>query len=55
VLQGCDGELLATVHENQSKLLVVVYKENEVDGFIITAYFATKVDKLLKRKILWQK
>jgi hypothetical protein len=48
VLQGSAEELLATVYENKTKLPVVVYKENEADGFIITAYFTTKVDKLLK-------
>ena len=55
VLQGTVDELLATVYEHKTKLLVVVYKENETDGFIITAYFTSKVDKLLKRIVLWQK
>jgi hypothetical protein len=55
VLQGTADELLATVYEHKTKLLVVVYKENETDGFIITAYFTSKVDKLLKRIVLWQK
>ena len=55
VLQGTVDELLATVYEHKTKLLVVVYKENEMDGFIITAYFTSKADKLLKRIVLWQK
>ena len=55
VLQGSSDELLATIYEQQAKLLVVVYKENEIDGFIITAYFTKKADKLLKRTVLWQK
>ena len=55
VLQGGADELLAAVYEDTTKMLVVVYKENETDGFIITAYFTTKTDKLLKRKVLWQK
>lgn len=55
ILQGGSDELPATVFTYQNKWLVVVYKENETDGFILTAYFTSKVDKLLKRKILWQK
>jgi hypothetical protein len=55
ILQGSSDELLATIYEQQAKLLVVVYKENETDGFIITAYFTKKADKLLKRTVLWQK
>ena len=55
VLKGSADELLAAVYEHKTKLLVVVYRENEIDGFIITAYFTKKIDKLLKRVVLWQK
>ena len=54
-LMGGDDELLAATYHFQEKLLVVVYREDENDGFIITAWFTRKTDKLLKRKILWQK
>ena len=55
VLQGSADELLAAVYERQDKLLVVVYREDETDGFILTAFFTKQIDKLLKRTILWQK
>ena len=55
ILKGGEDELLAIVLEYSAQLLVVVYKENETDGFIITAYFTKQVDKLLKRIVLWQK
>ncbi len=55
VLMGGNNELLALVYKRQDKLLVVVYKEDENDGFIITAFFTSKIDQLLKRKIVWQK
>jgi hypothetical protein len=55
VLEGSLDELLAIVHEQKSRLLVVVYKEDKADGFIITAFFTSKVNKLLQRTILWQK
>jgi hypothetical protein len=47
--------MLAVIYKNDSKLLVVVNKETETDGFIITAYFTKKADKLLKRSKLWEK
>ena len=55
VLEESVDELLAIVHERQSKLLVVVYKEETVDGFILTAFFTSKVNKLSQKTILWQK
>ncbi len=55
VLMGGSNELLASVYKRPDKLLVVVYKEDENDGFIITAFFTSKIDQLLKRKIVWQK
>ena len=55
IFQGGLDELLATVITDKNKWLVVVYKENETVGFILTAYFTSKINKLLKRKILWQK
>ena len=55
VLQGGLDEMLAAIYTNNDKLLVVVYKETEMDGFIITAYFTKKADKLLKRTKLWGK
>lgn len=39
-----------------SKYLVVAYKEiNKEDGFIITAYKASKIDKIMRRGIIWRK
>jgi hypothetical protein len=55
VLQGTADELLAAVYNRNDKLLVVVYKETENEGFILTAFFTKKIEQLLKRKILWQK
>lgn len=55
IFQGGSNELLSILFMHQTKWLVVVYKENDIDGFILTAYFTSKIEKLLKRKILWQK
>lgn len=37
------------------KYLVVVFRETDDDGFVITAYFTSKIEKLTNRKILWRK
>jgi len=55
VLAGAFDELLAARYVRQDKVLVVVFKENKEDGFILTEYFTTKTEKLLNGLILWKK
>ncbi len=57
VLQGSEGELWAAKFISKRKTLLVIYREIEEDedGFVITAFFTTKVEKLLKRKIIWKR
>jgi hypothetical protein len=55
VIEGGNSELLAAVFYRKDKLLVVVYKEEISDGFVITAFFTKRIQSMLKRKILWQK
>ena len=47
IVKGWTDELLAVRKIND---LVVVYKELENDGFIITAFITKKVDKVLRRE-----
>jgi len=37
------------------KSVVVIYKETEADGFIITAFMTSKPEKILKRGALWKR
>ena len=53
VLAGGKGELLAVREISSAKYLVVVYRELENDGFIITAFFTSKTEALNRRKQLW--
>ena len=55
LIQGGADEILAIVYSRTDKLLVVAYKEMDIEGFIITAFFTKRPEQLLKRKILWQK
>lgn len=54
IVEGWRGELLA-VRKITDKHLVVVYRELEKEGFIITAFLTKKIDRILRRGILWKK
>jgi hypothetical protein len=53
ILSGYRGALIAVKEIGRRKYLAVIYKElNRSDGFIITAYSTSRIDK---GSILWQK
>ncbi|MBI5399785.1 hypothetical protein HZB07_04140 [Candidatus Saganbacteria bacterium] len=56
VLEGTnDKELLAVKKREGKKYLVVIYKElGAKDGFVITAFISSKINKLLRRQIIWK-
>lgn len=53
IFAGGAGELLAVREPYRGKHLVVVYREFENDGFIITAFLTSKTNFVKKRKQLW--
>jgi len=54
IIKGYRGALIALKKMN-NKFLAVIYKElNPNEGFIITAYFTSKI-RLEKEEIIWQK
>jgi hypothetical protein len=53
VLSGGGGELIAVHELSAGKHLVVVYREDTDDGFIITAFLTRRVRSLEKRRQLW--
>lgn len=55
VIKGYGGAFIALKQVEKNKFLAVVYKEvSEDDGFIITAYFTSKI-KLEREVIVWQR
>ena len=53
-MKGYEGALIALKREEADKFLAVVYKGlGKSDGFIITAYFTSKI-KLEREVIVWQ-
>jgi hypothetical protein len=55
ILMGGAGELLAVREMPFSRHLIVVYRELQQDGFIITAFITSKVRSLDRRTQLWPK
>jgi hypothetical protein len=53
ILLGGDGENLAIRELGEGKHLVVVYREQADDGFIITAFLTRRVRSLEKRRQVW--
>ncbi len=53
ILRGFGGALIAVKVVARRKYLAVIYKElGRSDGFIITAYFTSRISR---RSILWRK
>jgi len=53
VFAGKKGELLAVRELSPGRHLVVVYRELEQDGFIITAFLTSKIHTLKQRTQVW--
>jgi hypothetical protein len=53
IYAGSDDELLAVREIATGKWLVVVYREMDDDGFIITAFWTRRKQSLDKRKVVW--
>jgi hypothetical protein len=53
ILAGKEGEIMAVRELEAGKFLVVVYRELENDGFIITAFVTRRVRSLDRRQQLW--
>ena len=53
ILAGSLEELIAVRAVESEKWLVVVYRESEADGFVITAFVTRRKHSLDKRQQLW--
>ena len=59
IARGDRGELLAlrwcSVAPKRPKYLCVVYRELNGEGFVITAFFTSRLRIFLRREVLWQR
>lgn len=53
ILEGGEGERLAVREIEPGKALVVVCRELQGDGFVITAFVTRRVQSLERRNQLW--
>ena len=56
---GWTDEVIALKHYKKTSIsekdVVAIYAESGRDGFIITSFMTSKVEKILKRGIIWKK
>ena len=56
VYDGDAGELLAISAPRTPQILVVVYREIAADdGFVITAFFTSRVRQIERRRLVWKR
>lgn len=55
IFAGNLGELIALREMGKGKYLVVIYRELQRDGFIITAFLTKRIKSLSRRKRIWSK
>ena len=53
IVTGSAGELMALKKQLDGKILVVVYREEVGDGFIITAFLTWREASLNRRRQIW--
>jgi len=53
ILAGNDGALMAIQEIKPGKWLVVICKEEQTDGFVVTAFSTRKINSLNQRQQLW--
>lgn len=53
VHEGTAGELIAIRQQRDGKHLVVVYREQHSDGFIITAFLTRRARSITRRTRIW--
>ena len=53
ILAGNEGALMAIREIKPGKWLVVIYKEEQNDGFVVTAFSTRKINALNRRQQLW--
>lgn len=56
VYEGEGGELLAVSRRFAPRYLVVAYRElSPRDGFVITAFFTTRIRQIERRRLAWKR
>ena len=54
IIKGSKDELIAA-KEYKNRNLIVVYKESEEDGFVITAFLTRDLERIKKKGVIWKR
>ena len=59
IIIGSKDELIAIKHYTitsiSEKHVVVIYREQEYDGFVITAFMTSTPEKIIKKGVVWNR
>jgi len=59
IVGGGQGEFIALKHYKKNiylgKGVVVIYKEKEKEGFVITAFMTSEPERIIKKGVIWRK
>jgi len=55
IYEGKTGEYIAAKEIEEGKYILVVYKEVNEDGFVITAFLTKQRKQLKRRKMIWKR
>ena len=59
IVSGAKDEFIAVRHYIKTSIsekhIVVIYKEEENDGFVITTFMTSKPEKVIKKGVIWKK
>ena len=59
IIEGDKSERFAVKYYPKTsiseKYVVVIYKEQTIDGFVITAFMTSKPEKIIKKGVIWKK
>lgn len=59
IVKGEKDEFIAIKHYDKTSIseknVIVMYKEQKKDGFVITAFLTSKPEKIMKKEVIWKK
>ncbi len=59
IVKGEKDEFIAIKHYDRTSIseknVIVMYKEQKKDGFVITAFLTSKPEKIMKKEVIWKK
>ena len=59
IVSGEKDDFIAVKHYSKTSIsekhVIVIYKEEEKDGFVITSFMTSKPEKIVKKGVIWKR